>query len=91
MNPEGMITEDLLDRIVVGQKVYDANGDRVGSIDAIDRAAGSMRVETNPFAEDALLIPFELIRSIDARELFLSRTRDVLRRDYEKGGDDRDR
>ena len=79
---DGMITEDILSGISVGQKVYDADGEKVGCVDAIDRVAGCMRVETNPFSEPALSIPFELIRSMDPRELFLTRTCDGLRRDY---------
>ena len=77
---EGMTTEEMLDAISVGQRVYDADGEMVGSVDAIDRAAGCIRVETNPFAEPALDIPIALIRSIDPRELYLSRKRDELSR-----------
>lgn len=93
-NSDGMITEDILSCITVGQKVYDGNGDTVGSVDAVDRGARRMRVETNPFAEAALWIPFDLIRSIDRRELFLAGTRDELRRDYAiqgQRGDQHDR
>jgi hypothetical protein len=81
-----MITEDILNGIAVGQIVYDADGEKVGSVDAIDRPAGCMRIEIDPFSEPALFIPFDLIRSMDPRELFLSRTRDDLRRRYATRG-----
>jgi hypothetical protein len=89
---DGMTTDEILDSISAGQMVYDADGEKVGTVDAVDRAAACMTIQTNPFSESALCIPVDLIRSIDPRELFLSRTREDLRRDYgtPKGdGDDR--
>jgi hypothetical protein len=89
---DGMTTDEILDSITVGQMVYDADGEKVGTVDAVDRAATCMTIETNPFSESALCIPVDLIRSIDPRELFLSRTRDELRRDYATPqGEDDDR
>jgi hypothetical protein len=96
----GMTTEEVLNAISVGQKVYDADGEMVGTLDAVDRAAGCIRVETNPFSQPALDIPIALIRSIDRRELYLARNRNDLSRftsnrapgleQIEKGdGDDR--
>jgi hypothetical protein len=89
---DGMTTDEILDSITAGQIVYDADGEKVGTVDAVDRAAACMRIETNPFSESALCIPVDLIQTMDPRELFLSRTRDELRRDYgtQTGdGDDR--
>lgn len=63
----------------VGLKVYDANGEMVGTVDVVDREAGTMRVATNPFIEEALVIPFALIQSIDPREIFLGCAKDALR------------
>ena len=79
---EGMTTEEILNGLRVGQNVYDANGEKVGSVDSIDRAGACMRIETNPFSDPALCIPVDLIRSMDPREVFLSRTREELRRNY---------
>jgi hypothetical protein len=87
---DGMTTDEILDSITAGQMVYDADGEKVGTVDAVDRAAACMRIETNPFSESALCIPVDLIQTIDPRELFLSRTRDELRRDYATGKDDSD-
>ena len=85
-----MLPEDILNSITVGQMVYDAEGEKVGTVDAVDRVTACMRIETNPFSEPALRIPIELIRSIDPRELFLSLTLDDLRRDYATGDPRRD-
>jgi hypothetical protein len=79
---EGMTTEEILNDLRAGQNVYDANGEKVGSVDSIDRGGACMRIETNPFSEPALCVPVDLIRSMDPREVFLSRTREDLRRDY---------
>ena len=81
----GMTTEEILNDLRVGQNVYDANGEKVGSVDSIDRAGACMRIETNPFSEPALCVPVDLIRSMDPREVFLSRTREDLRRDFLTG------
>ena len=40
-----------------------------------------MRVATNPFVEEELVIPFALIQSINPRELFLDCPKDALRPD----------
>ncbi len=70
-----------------GLAVYDAAGKRfgvgemVGTVDVVDREAGIMRVATNPFVEEELVIPFALIQSINPRELFLDCPKDALRPD----------
>jgi hypothetical protein len=87
---DGMLPEDILNSITVGQMVYDAEGAKVGTIDAVDRVSHCMRIETNPFSEPALCIPIELIRSIDVRELFVSLTLEDLRRNYVAGDRRRD-
>lgn len=87
---DGMLPEDILNSITVGQMVYDAEGEKVGTIDAVDRVTNCMRIETNPFSEPALCIPIELIRSIDPREVFLSLTLEDLRRNYVAGDRRRD-
>ena len=69
----------------VGLKVYDANGELVGTVDVVDREAGIMRVATNPFVEEAMVIPFALIQSIDPREIFLVCPKDALRPDGQNG------
>jgi len=79
--PLGTNDPEINRAVAVGLKVYDANGAIVGTVAAVDRDDGTMRVETNPFVEEGLVIPFELIRSTDPREIFLSCSREALRPD----------
>jgi ribosomal 30S subunit maturation factor RimM len=72
---------EIIGALSVGLKVYDANGEMVGTVDVVDREAGIMWVATNPFVEEAIVIPFALIQSIDPRELFLDCPQDALRPD----------
>jgi len=67
--------------VSVGLKVYDANGEMVGTVGVVDREDGVMRVATNPFVEEELVIPLALIQSIDLREIFLRCPKDALRPD----------
>jgi hypothetical protein len=72
---------EIIGALSVGLKVYDANGEMVGTVDVVDREAGIIRVATNPFVEEAIVIPFALIQSINPRELFLDCPKDALRPD----------
>ncbi|HET9849971.1 MAG TPA: PRC-barrel domain-containing protein [Candidatus Dormibacteraeota bacterium] len=72
---------EIIGALSVGLKVYDANGEMVGTVDVVDREAGIMRVATNPFVEEAIVIPFTLIQRIDPRELFLDCPKAALRPD----------
>jgi len=67
--------------VSAGLKVYDANGEMVGTVDVVDREDGVMRVATNPFVEEELVIPLALIQSIDLREIFLRCPKGALRPD----------
>ncbi|MBV9279585.1 MAG: DUF2171 domain-containing protein [Chloroflexi bacterium] len=81
-NIEGIITQDIRNTIAPGLTVYDNESKKVGTVDDVDRATGYLMVHSNPFAEQDLFIPFSLITNIDPRELYLSRSRDELHRDY---------
>jgi ribosomal 30S subunit maturation factor RimM len=72
---------DIISAVTLGLKVYDANGEMVGTVDVVNRGAGIMRVATNPFIEEALVVPFALIQSVDLREIFLGCPKDALRPD----------
>jgi hypothetical protein len=76
------ITEDVAASITLGQTIYDVEGEKVGTVDDIDRTTGWFKAEVNPLSDKELHIPFKLIRSIDPKELYLSRTKDELRREY---------
>ena len=76
----GVVTDDCdwRGRVMVGLKVYDVDGDLVGTVETVDQTAGLMRVATNPFLEQPLVVPLDLIVSVNARELFLSAARRTL-------------
>jgi hypothetical protein len=76
---------EIIGALSVGLKVYDSNGEMVGTVAVVDREAGIMRVATNPFVEEELVIPFALIQSINRRELFLDCPKDALRPDGQNG------
>jgi hypothetical protein len=79
--PSGINDPEIIGALSVGLKVYDCNGEMVGTVDVVDREASIIRVATNPFVEDELVIPFALIHSVDPRELFLNCLKDALRPD----------
>jgi hypothetical protein len=81
-NIEGTITEDISNTIAPGQTVYDNEGTGIGTVDSVDRQTGYLMVESNPFSEKDLYIPFSLITNIDPRELYLSLSRDELHSEY---------
>jgi hypothetical protein len=75
---EGINDPEIIGAVSVGLKVYDVNGEMVGTVDLVDGEAGVMQVATNPFVEEELIIPFALIQSIDPREIFLGCPKDAL-------------
>jgi len=79
---KGTITEDVASNIALGQKIYDVAGERVGTVDDLDRPTGWMKAEINPFSDRELYIPFKSVTSVDPRELYLSLSRDELLRQY---------
>ena len=76
------ITEDIANSIAMGQIIYDVESERVGAVDDVDRVTGWFKAEVNPFSDKELYIPFKLITNIDPKEVYLSRTKDELRRNY---------
>lgn len=88
-NIEGIITENIRDRIAPGQAVYDKMGSRVGEVSSVIRQTGYFTVDMTPFSKEEgprprtdLYAPFSLITSIDLHELFLSVTTDELQREF---------
>lgn len=79
---KAVVTEDIAHSIALNQTVYDNEGKKAGIVDDYDRQTGYVKVETNPFSEKYLYIPFRLITNIDPRELYVSLSRDDLYRDY---------
>lgn len=79
---KGTITEDVANSIALGQTIYDNAGEKVGTVDDLDRPTGWLKSEVNPFSDAALYIPFRMITNIDPKELYVSRSKEELRRDY---------
>lgn len=75
VSPEQSVDGGDLSGVAPGLKAYDADGSLLGSVEAIDWTAGTMRVATNPFFEEQIVVPLRLITAVNARELFLSFTR----------------
>jgi hypothetical protein len=65
-----------------GLDVYDVESKKIGTVDDYDRSAGYMTVRSNTFSDKDLYIPFSAITHIDPREVFVSRSRDEVHREY---------
>jgi hypothetical protein len=81
-NYEGSITLDIREYMDYGLDVYDVESKKVGQVDVYDRAAGYITVQSNPFSDRDLYIPFSAITHIDPRDLFVSETKEELHRKY---------
>jgi hypothetical protein len=55
---------------------------KVGTVDDYDRATGYLTVRSSSFSDQDLSIPFSAITHIDPREVFVSKFRDELHREY---------
>lgn len=76
------ITQDVANSLIPEQTVYDITGEKVGTVDDIDRDTGWFKTEVNPFSDKDLYIPFNLVTNIDPKEVYLSRTKADLHREY---------
>src|SRR5579884_2701625 len=81
-NLHGIITEDIETAIKPGLTVFDREGAKVGTVDMIDRFTGYFMVHENERSETDLSVPFRLIKSIDPREIFVSRTKSDLQQEF---------
>src|SRR5689334_5740581 len=79
---EGTLTLDVREYMDYGLDVYDVDSKKIGTIDDYDRSAGYMLVRSNPFADRDLYLPFSIITHIDPREVFVSKSRDAVLREY---------
>lgn len=70
--------DDTRPGLLPGLKAYDADGMLLGTVESIDQRLGTMRVATNPFFEEPLTVGLALITAMNARELYVSRTRREL-------------
>ena len=70
--------------LVEGLAVFDVNGERVGTVKMYSAAAGYLLLESGPFGETNLYIPFRLIRTIDPRDIYLTEDKDMLAARYQQ-------
>jgi ribosomal 30S subunit maturation factor RimM len=76
------VVENIDQYLSDGMSVFDANGDRVGTVKMFSTAAGYLIAGQGPLTRKDLYIPFRLIRSIDPHDIFVSETRDALASRY---------
>ncbi len=67
-----------------GLAVFDVNSERVGTVKMYSAAAGYLLLESGPFGQTKLYIPFRLIRTIDPRDIYLSEDKDTLAARYQQ-------
>lgn len=76
------ITQDVADSLILEQTVFDVTGEKVGTVDEIDRDTGWFKLQINPLSDKDLYIPFKLVTNIDPKEVYLSATRQALHREF---------
>jgi hypothetical protein len=76
------LVEHIDQYLADGMAVFDANGEKVGSVKMYSAAAGYLMVSHGAFERENLYIPFRLITTIDPQEIFLSASKDVLEAKY---------
>jgi hypothetical protein len=74
--------EDINKLISLGQRVYDPDGNKVGTIARYDTQTAWMKVEKGTLFHRDLYIPFSTISTIDPREIALSVVLDDLLASY---------
>jgi hypothetical protein len=76
------IVQNVADNLITAQTVYDITGERVGTVDDIDRDTGWFKLEINPLSDKVLYIPFKIVTTIDPKELYVSATKEALYREF---------
>ncbi len=78
MSTPDVVSEHIRQLIAYGQRVYDRDGTKLGTVEIYDSQTGWMTVEKGTFVHRTLYIPYKLIATIDKREIGLSVTKDDL-------------
>ena len=68
--------ENIGELITYGQRVYDCDGNKVGTVALYDTEMGWMAVQKGAFVHHELYIPFSAVSTIDKRDITLTQTRD---------------
>jgi hypothetical protein len=82
MAQQHIVTEDIDAVIREGLVVYDADGERIGTVRDYSTAAAYLTVQSGLLAQKDLYIPFSAVRSIDPKDVFLNLRKDTLTGDY---------
>jgi hypothetical protein len=76
---QDVVSEHISQLITYGQRVYDSDGNKIGTVVLYDTHMGWMTVEKGAFVHHQdLVIPFSAITTIDKREIGLSLSKDDL-------------
>ena len=76
------ITDVVGNAVKVGLTVYDGDGSKVGYIDQIDKHHGWMLVRAGAIDQNKLWIPYRFVKSMDAREIFVTELKALLEADF---------
>jgi ribosomal 30S subunit maturation factor RimM len=82
MAKQHVVVEDIDKMMREDLAVYEAGGEKIGSVRDHSNDAGYLLVETGPIARKELYVPYNAIQSIDPREIFLSLGKAALLGDY---------
>jgi len=74
--------ENISQLITYGQRVYDCDGNKVGTVALYDAEMGWMAVQKGAFVHHELYIPFSVVSTIDKREITLTQSRDDVSAAY---------
>jgi hypothetical protein len=81
---DGIIVENFESQIVIGMTVYDANGDKIGTVLQYDRTGGWFQTEKGVFFPRDRYIPFSAIDRIGPSGIYLSTTKDYVEAMYDQ-------
>jgi hypothetical protein len=76
------ITEHVGNAVKVGLTVFDGDGSRVGYVDQVDKHHGWMLVRAGAVDQTKLWIPYRFVKSVDAREIFVTALKGWLEADF---------
>jgi ribosomal 30S subunit maturation factor RimM len=80
------MTHDILVNITefvhTDMPVYDRNEEKIGTVKQYHADAGYLLVEKRMPVHKDLYIPFQIIRTIDPKEIFLKQPKDAVEREY---------
>jgi hypothetical protein len=76
------ISEDVGKAVKVGLTVFDSDGAKIGHVDETDKSHGWMVVRIRAFDQKKLWVPYRLVRSVDAREIFLTMLKGAVEAEF---------